>query len=88
MASRPVSRIRRWGPVAGLVGVVSVVLSAAALVWMASEAHYRSCVDRASAAFPAVPVSAYVGTDKTAVGPLKVSFVRERAKALDDCHHF
>jgi hypothetical protein len=70
-----------------VVGVASVVLSAVALLWMASEAHYRGCVDRANAAFPAVPVSAYVGTDKTAVGPVKVSFVKERAKALEGCHH-
>jgi hypothetical protein len=68
--------------------VACLVLSAVALVWMAGEAHYRSCVERANAAFPAVPVSAYVGTDKTAVGPLKVSFVRERTKALGDCHRF
>jgi hypothetical protein len=39
----------------------------------------------ADARYPAVAVSAFTGR---ATGPLKVSFVAERARALDDCGRF
>ena len=55
------------------------------IVWIASEQHYRSCIAKASARYPAVPVSAFTGKD---VGPVKVSFVKERASAVNSCHHF
>ena len=49
------------------------------------ESRYRSCIARVQAQYPAVPVSAFTGR---ATGPLKVSFVNERARALDDCGRF
>ncbi len=73
--------------VLAIVAVVSLALIAIALIWSASEAHYRGCVAQVNTRYPAVPVSAYLG-DRTAVGPLKLSFFRERRKALQDCHHF
>jgi hypothetical protein len=49
------------------------------------EARYRSCLARAEAEFPAVPVSSF---NQAATGPLKVSFVAERARALERCGRF
>lgn len=71
----------------GLVALLSVALIGIGLIWLASEAHYRGCIARVNAEFPAVPVSAFAGS-KVATGPVKVSFVQARAKALKDCHHF
>ena len=71
----------------GTVLGVAAVLAGLGLFWSASENHYRACVEKAAAKYPAVPVSAFVGKDKSAVGPLKVSFVRERDRAVSDCHH-
>lgn len=66
---------------------IAVAAIALAVVWMAGESHYRSCVAKAEAEFPAAPVSAFAdGTSD--VGPLKLSFVEERAAAVDDCPRF
>jgi cell division septation protein DedD len=89
MAARPgLGPLRRRTLAAGAVAVVSLAVIALSLLWQASEAHYRSCVTRVEARYPAAPVSAYVTRDKTAVGPLKLAFVNERSKALGGCHHF
>ena len=42
-------------------------------------------IAKAEAKFPAVAVSAFTGRG---TGPVKVSFVRERAAAVDDCGRF
>ena len=67
----------------------AVIIAAAVIVLCAlmgvGEARYRNCIARAEAEFPTVPVSAVSG-DET--GPLKVSFVTERAAALEDCGRF
>jgi hypothetical protein len=68
-----------------VVVIAAVVLVAVSVVWIASEQHYRSCVASAQARYPAVPVSAFNRKD---VGPVKVSFVKERTKAVESCHHF
>ncbi len=70
-----------------MIAVVAVLLAGIGLIWLASEAHYRGCIARVNAAFPAVPVSAFARS-KVATGPLKVSFVQERTKAVKGCHHF
>jgi hypothetical protein len=49
------------------------------------EARYRSCIARAEAEFPAVSVSSF---NQAGTGPLKVSFVAERARALEQCGRF
>ena len=69
-----------WRFVAIVAAVTIVVLS---VFWIAAESHYRSCIAKANAKFPAVAVSAFNGK---ATGPLRVSFVTERQKAVDDCH--
>lgn len=74
-------------PIALAVAIAAAVI-AFSLLWMASEAHYSSCVEKAAVKYPAVPVSAFVNRDKRTVGPLKASFARERSSAVDDCHRF
>jgi hypothetical protein len=69
-----------------LVVAASAIVIALSLLWSAAESHYRSCLAKADAKYPAVPVSAFVGRDKQSVGPLKVSFAKERAAAANDCH--
>ena len=72
-----------WGsPITWGIALLVIAIS---LFWMASEQHYRACVDRAQAQYPAVAVSSLISQQ---TGPLKVSFVRERARALDGCGHF
>jgi hypothetical protein len=71
-----VGAARVWLPVALLVAAVLLA------VLFYGEARYRSCIARAEAEFPAVPVSSFNQAD---TGPLKVSFVEERARALDGC---
>lgn len=64
---------------------VAAIIVAVCSVLLVAESRYRSCIARAEARYPAVPVSAFTGR---ATGPLKVSFVAERARALDDCGRF
>ena len=65
--------------------VVLGLVIALSLLWIGGEMRYRNCVDAAEARFPAVAVSAFFGKQ---TGPTKVSFVKERARALDDCSRF
>lgn len=67
------------GRIAAIVAIVVVVLAAILAV---GEMRYRGCIEAAEARYPAVPVSAFTGR---ATGPMKVSFVRERANAVDGC---
>jgi hypothetical protein len=75
---------RRRSTAAIAVVAAAVVVTVCAIV-LVGETRYRSCIARAEARYPAVPVSAFTGR---ATGPLKVSFVDERARALDDCGRF
>jgi hypothetical protein len=75
---------RRLPRAAWLPLAVLALLVVLALVFY-GEARYRSCIARAQAEFPAVPVSSFNQAD---TGPLKVSFVAERARALDRCGRF
>jgi hypothetical protein len=68
-----------WLPLA----VLALIVVFALLFY--GEARYRSCFARAEAEFPAVPVSS---SNQADTGPLKVSFVAERARALDRCGRF
>jgi hypothetical protein len=68
---------------AGIAAGATVVI-AVALLWLASEAHFRGCVDEAAARYPPIAVSAFSGQQ---TGPLKVAYDRERAEALDGCSH-
>ena len=72
-------------PIIALVATLAMLVAAVGLWRLASETGERACVERAQARFPAVPVSAFVTRDKTATGPLKVSYIEERQKAVSDC---
>jgi hypothetical protein len=76
---------RRRPPVAAWLPLAALVLAFLLGLLFYGEARYRSCIARAEAEFPAVPVSSF---NQRATGPLKVSFVEERARALDACGRF
>ena len=70
-----------------LLGVIAIVgLIVAIGVWrIGSETSERACIEAAQARYPAVSVSAFVTRDRSASGPLKLSFVRERQRAVAEC---
>jgi hypothetical protein len=70
-----------------LAAIAAAVVVALCALWFAGDTRYRTCIEKAQAEFPAVPVSAFE-VSRRDVGPLKVSFVKERAKAVDDCSRF
>ena len=72
---------RRLTPASAAVIAAALVVIVSAVLLVA-ESRYRSCIARAEAEYPAVPVSSF-NSEQT--GPLKVSFVAERSRALDDC---
>ena len=73
--------------------LVVVVLIAAVGIWKVAGAasdnadanEKRACVEAAQARYPAVSVSAFVTRDRSASGPLKLSFVKERQRAVAAC---
>jgi len=67
----------------GIAAAVAVTLVVVSVVVLALESRYRSCVAAAEAKYPAVPVSAF---NTRSTGPVKVSFVEERQRAVDDCN--
>jgi hypothetical protein len=64
------------------VAAIALAIGALGLLWGASEAHYRGCVEAAAARYPPIAVSAFSGEQ---TGPLKVAYDKERASALDAC---
>jgi hypothetical protein len=76
---------RRRPPVAAWLPLAALLLVFLLGLLFYGESRYRSCIARAEAEFPAVPVSSF---NQRATGPLKVSFVEERARALDACGRF
>jgi hypothetical protein len=70
-----------------LLGVIGIVgLFVAIGIWrLGSETSERACIEAAEARYPAVSVSAFVTRDRSASGPLKLSFVRERQRAVAEC---
>jgi hypothetical protein len=67
---------------AATVAAIALAVGALALLWSASEAHFRGCVEEAAARYPPIAVSAFSGEQ---TGPLKVAYDKERAAALDSC---
>jgi hypothetical protein len=68
-----------------LLACVAAVVAAIGLFRLSDEAGTRSCIAKAQAKFPAVPVTAFLTRNRTAVGPLKVSYDAERRRAVDKC---
>lgn len=75
---RPIPRAA-WLTIGVVIAVVVLLVCA---VLGVLEARYRSCIAAAEARYPAVPVSAFTTQD---TGPVKVSFVEERQRAVDAC---
>lgn len=75
---------RQWSLIAVATAAVIAALS---LLWLASEAHYRGCLEKVSVKFPPVAVSAFVTADKANTGPLKVAYATERISAANSCSH-
>ena len=74
---------RRTPVLAAVVAIVGIALTVA--LWrLGSETGERACVEAAQARYPAVAVSAFE-RNRSATGPLKISFVRERTRAVDAC---
>ena len=67
-----------------LTVIVTVLFALLALsFWQASVSlSKQACISEAVARFPAVPVSAYNGSQ---TGPLKLSFVTQRQQAISGC---
>jgi hypothetical protein len=73
--------------------LVLVVLIAAVGIWKlagsasdnADATEKRACLEAAQARYPAVSVSAFVTRDRSEAGPLKLSFVKERQRAVQAC---
>jgi hypothetical protein len=64
------------------VVVAAILVIGLVAILALGEMRLRTCIQRAEARYPAVPVSAFTGQD---TGPVKVSYVRERADAVDEC---
>jgi hypothetical protein len=62
--------------------ILAVALLVVSAILALGELRYQTCIQKAEAEFPAVPVSAFSGR---ATGPVKVSFVKERADAVNGC---
>jgi hypothetical protein len=70
---------------AGLLGAGALAAIAIALFLVSNNVSTSNCIAKAEATFPTVPVSAFVTGNRSATGPLKVSFSKERAQAVAKC---
>ncbi len=77
--------LQRLVPVLVLVIAIASVVAAVALWKTAGATDDPACVEAAEARYPAVGVSAFVTRDRRDTGPIKLSFVAERQKAVDAC---
>ena len=68
-----------------LLGCLAAIAIAVALFQLSSATDRQACIEKAEAKFPALPVTAFLTRDRASVGPLKVSFVKERTAAADKC---
>ena len=66
---------------AGFAALIALILVVA--LWRVGDGlKQQACISKVEAQFPAIPVSALNGKG---TGPLKVSFLAERAAAAKDC---
>jgi hypothetical protein len=76
---------QRLVPLFTLIIAVAAVIAAVALWRTAGETDQRACIEAAQAKYPPVGVSAFVTSSRRDTGPIKLSFVSERQKAVDAC---
>ena len=84
---------QRMTPVLALVIALASVAIAVALLQSAGETgdlakatEKRACIEAAAAKYPAVGVSAFVTSSRRDTGPIKLSFEKERRRAVDACN--
>jgi cytochrome oxidase assembly protein ShyY1 len=68
-----------------VLAVVAGLLMASGLWQLANETEKRACIEAAQARYPAVGVSAFVTRNRADSGPIKLSFERERQRAVAAC---
>ena len=64
---------------------VSAMVAAYSLWKTADATDRRACIEEASAKYPPVGVSAFVTRDRRDTGPIKLSYVTERQRAVNAC---
>ena len=77
--------LQRLIPLLTLVIAVASVVIAVALWKSAGATDERACIEAAAAKYPAVGVSAFVTSSRRDTGPIKLSFEKERQRAVDAC---
>jgi hypothetical protein len=84
---------QRVVPVFTLIIALAAVAIAFALLRSAGETgdlaeatEKRACIEAAAAKYPAVGVSAFVTASRRDTGPIKLSFEKERRRAVDACN--
>ena len=77
--------LQRLVPLLTLVIAIASVVVAVALWRTAGATDERACIEAANAKFPPVGVSAFVTRDRADTGPIKLSYVRERQRAVEAC---
>lgn len=77
--------LQRLVPLLTLVIAIAAIVAAIALWRTAGATDERACIEAASAKYPPVGVSAFVTRDRRDTGPIKLSYVRERQRAVDAC---
>ena len=77
--------LQRLVPVLLLVIAVSAAVIAYALLKTAGATDERACIEAANAKYPPVGVSAFVTRDRRDTGPIKLSYVTERQRAVNAC---
>lgn len=75
----------RLVPLLTLVIAIASIVAAIALWRTAGATGERACIEAANAKYPPVGVSAFVTRDRRDTGPIKLSYVRERQRAVDAC---
>jgi hypothetical protein len=68
-----------------VLALIAGLFAAWGLWRLASETEQRACIEAAQARYPAVGVSAFVTRDRRDSGPIKLSFERERQRAVAAC---
>lgn len=70
--------------VVAIATVAAALLLIAISLWRSADSTgQQACIDRVTAEYPAAPVSAY--DSPRATGSLKLSYDRERRRALSEC---
>jgi parvulin-like peptidyl-prolyl isomerase len=80
-----VDALQRLMPLLALVIAIASIVAAWALWQTADATDERACIEAANAKYPPVGVSAFVSRDRRDTGPIKLSYVTERLRAVNAC---